>query len=304
MKETDITIQSLYARAAEDNWGEFRSGALRMVCERLGAQAAAWVTHSSSRMLGEYTVHPRNLAAEPEVLMTMDVEPDNPETELEDGAGNGREGLVLRHRHLQSGLLSTVAFWFANGKRPAEFDDAQRVVNHMVESAALALRLFIARDERLAHLGRASRGATALVDASGALYAASPNFRELVEEEFDASSLQKLPFTIPDDALSEDGLFSQGNLRFRSSRVGSLYMLHARQPQPLDSLSPREQQIARALGRGKTFKSVARQCGIAVSTVANHASRIYRKLGIYRREDLVELVRSPQGSLNGRDQQD
>jgi len=70
--------------------------------------------------------------------------------------------------------------------------------------------------------------------------------------------------------------------------------LHARRPMPLDGLSPREQQIARALGNGKTFKSVARQYDIAVSTVANHASRIYRKLGIYRREDLVDLVRRPQ----------
>ena len=300
MKETDITIQSLYARAADDNWGEFRGAALRDVCAHLGAQAAAWVTHSTSRVMGEYTVHPRNLAASPEALMAVDVAEDQAVTDLEEDAQ--RESLVLRHQHLRSGLISTVAFWFAKGKRPQDAADAQRVVGHMVEAAAQALRQFIARDERLAHLGRASRGATALVDSSGMLYAVSPNFRDLVQDEFDVSQLQKLPFTLPDDALNEDGLFSQGNLRFRSSRVGNLFMLHARQPQPLDSLSPREQQIARALGRGKTFKSVARQCGIAVSTVANHASRIYRKLGIYRREDLVGLVRAPHGASNGRDQ--
>lgn len=300
MKETDITIQSLYAKAAEDNWGEFRGGALRDVCAHLGAQAGAWVTHSTGRILGEYTVHPRNLAASPDALMAVEVADGEAVADLEDDPQ--RESLVLRHHHLHSGLISTVAFWFAKGKRPEQHEDGQRVVGHMVESAAQALRLFIARDERLAHLGRASRGATALVDSSGMLYAVSPNFRELVQHEFDVSQLQKLPFTMPDEALNEDGLFSQGNLRFRSSRVGNLYMLHARQPQPLDSLSPREQQIARALGRGKTFKSVARQCGIAVSTVANHASRIYRKLGIYRREDLVELVRAPHGTGNGRDQ--
>ena len=53
----------------------------------------------------------------------------------------------------------------------------------------------------------------------------------------------------------------------------------------------RAEQIARALGAGKTFKSVARQCDIAVSTVANHATRIYRKLGVFRREELVDLMR-------------
>jgi DNA-binding NarL/FixJ family response regulator len=70
------------------------------------------------------------------------------------------------------------------------------------------------------------------------------------------------------------------------------YLVYARRSQPLDGLSPREQEIARALSTGKTFKSVARQCGIATSTVANHASRIYRKLGIYRREELFELIRA------------
>jgi DNA-binding NarL/FixJ family response regulator len=60
---------------------------------------------------------------------------------------------------------------------------------------------------------------------------------------------------------------------------------------PLDGLSPREQEIARALAEGKTFKSIARQFEIAISTVANHASRIYKKIGVYRREDLVMLMR-------------
>jgi DNA-binding NarL/FixJ family response regulator len=61
----------------------------------------------------------------------------------------------------------------------------------------------------------------------------------------------------------------------------------------LDMLSEREQQVARALGTGKTFKGVAREHGLAVSTVANHVSRIYKKLGIYRREELLQLLRKP-----------
>src|SRR3546814_3905087 len=81
------------------------------------------------------------------------------------------------------------------------------------------------------------------------------------------------------------------DLHFRVQPQGSLYLINARRPHPLDVLSPREQEIARALALGKTFKSVAREYGIAISTVANHASRIYRKLGLYRREELVELGR-------------
>jgi DNA-binding NarL/FixJ family response regulator len=103
----------------------------------------------------------------------------------------------------------------------------------------------------------------------------------------------RLPGGLPQEVIDEEGTFSWGTLHFRVSHHKNLYLLHVRAPLPLDGLSPREQEIARALGAGKTFKSVARQYDIAVSTVANHASRIYRKLGVYRREDLVQLVRKP-----------
>ena len=105
-----------------------------------------------------------------------------------------------------------------------------------------------------------------------------------------------LPFQLPEEAFEDKGQFSVGELHFRASRAGPLVLLNLRKVLPLDGLSPREQEIARALSTGKTFKSVARQCGIATSTVANHASRIYRKLGIYRREELLELIRASDGS--------
>ncbi len=85
-------------------------------------------------------------------------------------------------------------------------------------------------------------------------------------------------------------------LHVRIERMDGLSLVHLREPLPFDILSPREQQIARALGAGKTFKSVAKQCDISISTVANHATRIYRKLGIFRREELVELIRAPGAS--------
>ena len=291
MNDTDVAINALYQKALFDSPAEFRSSGLRLVAEFAGAESAAWVTHNDRGVIGEFTVLPASLTASPQALVQLAISGKSPILRLP-ANGNKQVGHAVRHKHTNAELTSTVAFWFKNGaKRPAA-DELRRIVGHMSEAAQMALRNFILRDERLADMGRPSRGATALIDASGVIYAASRRFRELLQEEFKVESLNQLPFTIPDDALSGDGLFSQGELRFRSSRLGSLYMMHARQPQPLDSLSPREQQIARALGRGKTFKSVARQCGIAVSTVANHASRIYRKLGIYRREDLVELVRT------------
>ncbi len=291
MNDTDISITALYEKALFESPAEFRASGIRLLAEHAGALQAAWVTHNALGVIGEFTVMPASLDVAPQALAKLAFGDDHDMVELpSDGAP--LKGVAVRYRHRNAGLISTLALWFKNGARAPSGPELLRLTGHLSEAATLALRNYIQRDERLADMGRPSRGATALVDASGVIYAASERFRAALQKEFGVESLSSLPFTIPDDALAGDGLFSQGNLRFRSSKIGNLYMMHARQPQPLDSLSPREQQIASALGRGKTFKSVARQCGIAVSTVANHASRIYRKLGIYRREDLVELVRT------------
>jgi len=204
-----------------------------------------------------------------------------------------RHGVALLYSHPDSRLISRMAFWFS-GPRALSADDTRRLAAHLVEAGLLALKHFILSDERLSRWGRSNRGTAAMVDARGTVYAASRAFRELVGGEFGDLAFDKLPFALPEEAFTEQGSFNNGSLRFRAARLrGGLYQLYARKSLPLDDLSPREQEIARALGAGKTFKSVARQCGIAVSTVANHASRIYRKLGVYRREDLVELVRTP-----------
>jgi DNA-binding CsgD family transcriptional regulator len=163
----------------------------------------------------------------------------------------------------------------------------------MVEAGSLSLGQFIGRDDWLYSMGRASRGSSALADGAGSVYAASRRFVALLHE----SGLQiedgRLPFALPDEALgASGGEFVCGSLHVRVSPKDNLYLLHVRQPVALDALSPREQEIARALGEGKTLKSIARHYGIAVSTVANHTTRIYRKLAIYRREDLIELIRA------------
>ena len=129
------------------------------------------------------------------------------------------------------------------------------------------------------------------IDAVLAEFDDGGRFRGLLQESGHAGDAARLPFSLPEGVLGEEGgELMEGGLHLRVARCGSLYLLHARKPLPLDALSPREQEIARALSNGKTLKSIARQYGIAVSTVANHTTRIYRKLAIYRREDLIELL--------------
>lgn len=301
LKDIDRLIQLLYTGVCDTDWTHFRVHALEQLCLWVGASGAAWLTSSRHELRGEFTEWPAGNGLVRDPLASIPFEPGQREKELkplppELATRHGKEnGLVMIYAHRGGGLTSRVLLRFPAGQAMRDASEVRRAIGHMVEASTLSLRHYIDRDEWLSSLGRLSRGTAALVDAKGTIYAASKRFRELMTDEFgDNGDVSALPVTLPEVSLmGEDGNFNAGQLHFRVSRQGSLYLLHARRPLPMDELSPREQEIARALGNGKTFKSVARQFDIAVSTVANHASRIYKKLGIFRREELVELVRKP-----------
>lgn len=52
-------------------------------------------------------------------------------------------------------------------------------------------------------------------------------------------------------------------------------------------LSARERQVATALARGLTIEEVAKEMGLARSTVSTMTKRLYRKLGVRRRAEMV-----------------
>ena len=300
MADLDRLVQTLYASAFEDEWQAFRLKALAAVCKWLGASSGAWLTRSTADLPGEFTAFPPNTGLMRRHLAELNFDPNDRERLLDSlpaewqRPGFPREqGILLNYAHRGGGLASIILLRVPT-TRKQDLADLRRGIGHMVEAGSLALRQFIQRDEWLFSLGRPSRGTAALVDAKGTLYAASPRFREMVAEDFGTQDFFELPEPLPEAALEEaDSAFFIGKLHFRAKRQGNLYLLHARAPMPMDGLSAREQQIARALASGKTFKSVAKQYDIAISTVANHASRIYKKLGIFRREELMDLARKP-----------
>ncbi|HUR40401.1 MAG TPA: helix-turn-helix transcriptional regulator [Verrucomicrobiae bacterium] len=298
MESTDRLIRSLYALAVEEDWGRFRALALERVGRDFGAAAVAWQTQDSDPMhAGEFTTWPADGSVSAHQLQSLPLRDDCELalTPMQSPPG-ARTGFAMRYQHPESRLVSRFAFWFAGQRNGATGEDLRRVTAHLVEANALALKHFILSDERLSRWGRSNRGTAAMVDARGTVYAASRAFRELIGGEFGDPQFDRLPFDLPGDASGENGSFTRGTLRVRAVKADDVRLLvYARKAQPLDGLSPREQEIARALSTGKTFKSVARQCGIATSTVANHASRIYRKLGIYRREELFEMIRAASG---------
>ncbi|MEQ1438665.1 LuxR C-terminal-related transcriptional regulator [Fontimonas sp. SYSU GA230001] len=296
--ETERLIQAFYAAAFDRPWTEFRVEALRRLCEWSGAAAAAWLTRAAAGLRGEFATWPAQAAIPHEAVARLSFASGARERELRPLPADWRGvspaagwALAFDVAHRDTGMRSVVCLAFPPQRQP-DRPLLRRIVGHLVQAGTLALAQFIRHDDWLQAMGRVSRGAAALVDAAGGIYLASARFHELVAGQHGETDRSRLPFALPRAALEEEhGSFVVGALHFRLAREGGLYLLHARRPHPIDVLSPREQQIARALAAGKTFKSVARECDIAISTVANHASRIYKKLGIYRREELVGLLR-------------
>lgn len=289
MNPADALIRDLYTIHIESDWRAVRERGLLRVAQHLGVEAAAWLT-TSGGTAGAYTETLRSGISK-SALAACVFAPGECSALL---PASGRSSLsAFRHVHLSSGLSSLFMLRYPGKSLPAQ---AAVLLGHLAEAAELAQRLYIQRDEWLNSMGRSNRGAAALVDAGGGIHAGSERFLALLLP--DPGPKNRLPFALPVAMREDGGSFVHGELHLRVLRADGLYVMHARKPLPLDALSPREQQIARALGAGKTFKSVAQQCGIAVSTVANHATRIYRKLGIYRREELIEMLHSPSGAAS------
>ncbi len=61
----------------------------------------------------------------------------------------------------------------------------------------------------------------------------------------------------------------------------------AREPNPLETLSPREQSVLALLTKGYLYKEIAESLGVSVPTVATHIRRIYEKLHVRSRSQAI-----------------
>lgn len=62
------------------------------------------------------------------------------------------------------------------------------------------------------------------------------------------------------------------------------------QPDPLAGLSGLERELFYLIGEGLTNAEIAKRLSLAPSTVRNYASRLFRKLGVERRAQVVALA--------------
>lgn len=55
------------------------------------------------------------------------------------------------------------------------------------------------------------------------------------------------------------------------------------------NLSLREQEVVHLLADGKSFKEIASILMVSMNTVKTHVKRIYNKLGVHRRQEIIQV---------------
>jgi len=157
-----------------------------------------------------------------------------------------------------------------------------RLAFHLLNAASHAFFLHLNR----AHAGRPAESAAAVVDRAGLFHEVQPRFVELLDEHFPERQPLGLPFTLPEPGRTLD----VGGLCVKTEPLDELLCVYLWPAGPLDRLTAREREVVYAVAHGLSFKQVARNIGVAPSTVANHLYRVYHKLGLSSRSELAQLV--------------
>ncbi len=186
----------------------------------------------------------------------------------------------------RSGLYTLLTLYrFDREKR---FTDEEREIQaaasyHMVAAYSHAFFLHLSRPLR-----KGRHRVAAVVDKEGVLHEVEQGFLDLLESKYPEWKGMYLPFDLEEGKDS----FVVDDLCIEVSSLADLLLVRLHVEGPLDSLTARERQVVFAVCRGLSHKAVARELGLASTTVSSHLYRAYHKLGVESRSALAKLVHS------------
>ena len=93
----------------------------------------------------------------------------------------------------------------------------------------------------------------------------------------------------PDELLAAVQKVAEGGRYIEAEIAQEMALQNAPAPPSLQSLSERELEILRLLGRGHSLTEIAQSLGVAYKTVANTCTQIKAKLAVARTSDLIRL---------------
>lgn len=165
---------------------------------------------------------------------------------------------------------------------------AECLVPHLSEALTISRRIAAVRLRADAD----SPWSIAIMDHSGLLHFAEPEFETLLQAEWPASAVQQLP-DAAHAALARSEVNAQYTGRTLIMRCvvdTGIFFVKARARMPTDGLTPRELSIVRAIARGYTYKEIARLLQLSPATVRNQTQTIHQRLNVGTNAELVAML--------------
>lgn len=179
-------------------------------------------------------------------------------------------------------LLTLYRYDREHGFSEEEKETQSRLLYHLLSAASY--RQFLALSET--NESALENNNCAICDNKGIYHAVNPTFLNMLDTHLSIKQGQVFPLKI----TAGDNEFSYESLHFIQQQHGDLYKLTVRAKTQLDDLTQREKEVVFGICQGNTFKQIAKELSLSPSTVSNHLYRIYLKLGIHSRNQLIALA--------------
>jgi len=185
-----------------------------------------------------------------------------------------------------SSLYEFLTLWRHDGKKP--FTEAERQTKEL-------LMPHIAEAHRTARLrevlGEAREHSLiwAVADKRGFLREVSPRFVHCLREHWPDWQGSRLPQALL-ECVRLAMPFNSARLKLQIAPKGEFRYMQVLALSAMDSLSPREMDIATRYAQGKTYAEIAAALALSPATVRNHIAHCYRKLAVNNKAELALRV--------------
>jgi DNA-binding CsgD family transcriptional regulator len=228
----------------------------------------AWFWGSGTEIAGENIVHSFHFDHVPVgIEQILSIYVDNPAT----------------------GWVDTISLYRSYPESPFSQEERrvlQCLVPHLIEARQI---------NHLEHLfseqpGAPQQHALGACDSQGVIHMAGKHFVELMHCEWPQWKGPCLPDTVLKSSTSAARCYVGQAISILFVPVFDSFQLKIRPRSLVNALSQRELEIARRFASGLTHKELARELGLSPSTVRNHLSSIYPKLGVGNKAELATLL--------------
>lgn len=190
----------------------------------------------------------------------------------------------------QTGLVQWLTLFRVDADQfysPDEVEMVAGLASHLMQSLAQNRSRHLARDES----GAVSACEALIADARGVVYHATPGCEALLRDEWSHRRAGRLPDQLQQAAARGEARFMGRSLVAETQVRNDLLFVRLRRRGVIDSLSPREMEVARVMAQGHSHKEAARQLGRAPATVRNQLQAAYRKLDVQSIGALGNILR-------------